>query len=152
MPGPRPGRLSRGHAQGTARPHSGAGALEIGGTPSGTPGKDHHVCSRRPGRGPAAGADIAAIAALRPARGRRGRDRRGGACRHRAPALAAVAAPARGAAHDAARADAAESDAAEPVIAHVRNARTGEIDVFRGTSQTRLHDTALAAALIRASR
>jgi hypothetical protein len=68
------------------------------------------------------------------------------------PALAAVAAPARGAAHDAARHEAAEADAAAPVIAHVRNARTGEIDVFRGTSQTRLHDKALAEMLIRASR
>ena len=41
---------------------------------------------------------------------------------------------------------------AGPVIAHVRNARTGEIDLFRGTSQVRVHDTALAAHLIRASR
>jgi hypothetical protein len=69
------------------------------------------------------------------------------------PALAA-ALPSRSSAHDAARnagpADAAH--AAEPIIAHVRNARTGEIDVFRGTSQTRLHDPALAALLIRASR
>ena len=67
------------------------------------------------------------------------------------PALAA-ALPTRGAAHDAARGAAeAAAHAAEPVIAHVRNARTGEIDVFRGTSQTRLHDPALAALLIRAS-
>jgi hypothetical protein len=69
-----------------------------------------------------------------------------------APALAAVAKPS--AAHDAARGASAEPDAhaAEPVIAHVRNARTGEIDLFRGTSQTRLHDPALAAMLLRASR
>jgi hypothetical protein len=40
----------------------------------------------------------------------------------------------------------------EPIVAHLRNARTGEIDVFHGTSQTRLHDHALAAALIRASK
>jgi hypothetical protein len=67
-----------------------------------------------------------------------------------APALAAVAAPSRGAARNAG----AEPDAhaAEPIVAHVRNARTGEIDIFRGTSQTRLHDPALAAMLIRASR
>jgi hypothetical protein len=73
------------------------------------------------------------------------------------PALAA-ALPSRSAAHDAARGAAAggaaepAAHAAEPIIAHVRNARTGEIDVFRGTSQTRLHDPALAALLIRASR
>ncbi|HMH91261.1 MAG TPA: hypothetical protein VK586_09280 [Streptosporangiaceae bacterium] len=68
------------------------------------------------------------------------------------PALAA-ALPSRSAARDAARGGAAEPSAhpAEPIIAHVRNARTGEIDVFRGTSQTRLHDPALAALLIRAS-
>jgi hypothetical protein len=64
-----------------------------------------------------------------------------------APALAAVAAPSRAAAHDSAR-----NAAAEPIIAHVRNARTGEIDVFRGTTQTRLHDKALADLLLRASR
>jgi hypothetical protein len=69
------------------------------------------------------------------------------------PALAAGR-PARGAARDDAGSGAAEPDSpvAEPVIAHVRNARTGEIDVFRGTSQTRLHDPALAALLVRASR
>ena len=37
------------------------------------------------------------------------------------------------------------------VVAHVRNARTGEIDVFRGTSERRLHDTDLAARIVRAS-
>jgi hypothetical protein len=69
------------------------------------------------------------------------------------PALAA-AVPSRSTAHDSAASSAAEpaAHAAEPIIAHVRNARTGEIDVFRGTSQTRLHDPALAALLIRASR
>jgi hypothetical protein len=53
-----------------------------------------------------------------------------------------------------ATADSSADDAGEdgPVVAHVRNARTGEIDVFRGTSQVRVHDTALAAHLIRASR
>ena len=42
--------------------------------------------------------------------------------------------------------------AAEPVIAHVRNARTGEIDIFRGETQTRVHDRELAALLTRAAR
>jgi hypothetical protein len=49
-------------------------------------------------------------------------------------------------------AEAEDAGEAGPVIAHVRNARTGEIDLFRGTSQVRVHDTALAAHLIRASR
>jgi hypothetical protein len=35
---------------------------------------------------------------------------------------------------------------------HVRDAASGEIDVFRGTTQTRLHDRDLAARLVRASR
>ena len=39
-----------------------------------------------------------------------------------------------------------------PVVVHVRDARTGEMDIFAGTSQTRLRDPALAARLARASR
>jgi len=39
-----------------------------------------------------------------------------------------------------------------PVVVHVRDARTGEMDIFAGTSQTRLRDPALAARLVRASR
>jgi hypothetical protein len=65
-----------------------------------------------------------------------------------APALAA-ARPARADGHGG---DRPGADSGEPIVAHLRNARTGEIDVFRGTSQTRLHDPALAALLIRASR
>jgi hypothetical protein len=49
-------------------------------------------------------------------------------------------------------ADQGEADGGAPIVAHLRNARTGEIDVFHGTSQTRLHDPALAAMLMRASR
>ena len=47
---------------------------------------------------------------------------------------------------------AAADDDHDAVVVHVRNARTGEIDVFRGTSHTRLHDRGLAAQLLRASR
>lgn len=43
-------------------------------------------------------------------------------------------------------------DSAEPVVVYVRDARTGELDVFRGTSQIRFRDLDLAARLIRASR
>jgi hypothetical protein len=46
----------------------------------------------------------------------------------------------------------AEADPGEPIIAHLRDARTGEIDVFRGTSRVRLHDPALAALLVSKSR
>jgi len=35
---------------------------------------------------------------------------------------------------------------------HVRNVRTGEMDVYRGTTYARVHDRALAARLARASQ
>jgi hypothetical protein len=54
--------------------------------------------------------------------------------------------------HSAAGHAAASHDADGPIVVHLRDARTGEIDIFRGTSQTRIHDHALAALLIRASR
>jgi nitrous oxide reductase len=37
-----------------------------------------------------------------------------------------------------------------PIVAHVRNAKSGDIEVFSGTSQTRLRDTDLAARIARA--
>ncbi len=40
----------------------------------------------------------------------------------------------------------------EPVIVHVRDVRSGEMDVFAGTSQVRLHDPGLAARLAQAAR
>ena len=66
------------------------------------------------------------------------------------PAFAAASRPAAPAARGAA--GAADADTAEQIVVHVRDARSGEIDVFRGTSQTRVHDRELAARLIRASR
>jgi len=40
----------------------------------------------------------------------------------------------------------------EQIVVHVRDAASGEIDVFRGTSQVRLRDRELAARLVRAGR
>jgi hypothetical protein len=37
-------------------------------------------------------------------------------------------------------------------VIHVRDADTGEMDIFAGTARTRLRDPALAARLVRASR
>jgi hypothetical protein len=54
------------------------------------------------------------------------------------PAAKADAAPAATAAH------------AEPVVVYLRDARTGELEVFNGTSQVRFRDPALAARLLRA--
>ena len=39
---------------------------------------------------------------------------------------------------------------AEPIMVHVRDARSGDIEVFAGTSQTRLRDKDLAARIARA--
>jgi nitrous oxide reductase len=37
-----------------------------------------------------------------------------------------------------------------PVVVHVRNAKSGDIEVFSGMSQTRLRDRDLAARIVRA--
>jgi hypothetical protein len=65
-----------------------------------------------------------------------------------APALAAAAPTssrrqAPGAAGNEAAAD-------HPVVVHLRDARSGEMDIFAGTSHTRLRDPDLAARLARA--
>ncbi len=47
------------------------------------------------------------------------------------------------------------ADLAEPaddVVVHLRDARSGEMDIFSGTSQTRLRDPDLASRLVRAIR
>ena len=64
------------------------------------------------------------------------------------PALAAAtsAVPAARSAHSGA----GPACAAEPVVVHVRDARSGEMDIFSGTSLTRLHDPDLARRLMRA--
>ena len=41
---------------------------------------------------------------------------------------------------------------AGPIVVHVRDARSGDLEVFSGTSQTRLHDQDLAARIARAIR
>ena len=37
-----------------------------------------------------------------------------------------------------------------PIVVHVRNARSGDIEVFSGTGQTRVRDADLAARIVRA--
>ena len=41
---------------------------------------------------------------------------------------------------------------AEPVIVHIRDLRSGEMDVFAGEATARLHDPGLAARLVHAVR
>jgi hypothetical protein len=67
--------------------------------------------------------------------------------------LAAPAAASAGAAPGARRGRAAGVPTeAEPVIVHVRDLRSGEMDVFAGEAQARVHDPGLAARLVRAVR
>ena len=44
------------------------------------------------------------------------------------------------------------AESSEPVVAHVKDARTGEIDLFVGTRHIRVVDQALAARLTAAAR
>jgi len=72
-----------------------------------------------------------------------------------ASALAGVALPAAATVKATARTThgpASDDAAGEAIVVHVRDAAAGEIDVFRGTTQIRLHDRDLAARLVRASR
>lgn len=72
-----------------------------------------------------------------------------------ASALAGVALPAAAAGRAPARTTqvpASDDATDEAIVVHVRDAASGEIDVFRGTAQIRLHDRDLAARLVRASR
>ena len=46
----------------------------------------------------------------------------------------------------------AKRPASDPIVLHVRDAAAGEIDIFRGTTLTTLHDRDLAARIVRASR
>jgi hypothetical protein len=65
-----------------------------------------------------------------------------------APALAATATASGTGAAPAA--DQAHDTAAGPIVVHVRDARSGDIEVFAGTSQTRLRDKDLATRIARA--
>jgi hypothetical protein len=70
------------------------------------------------------------------------------------PALAAsrTLKPAAPKPQSAAEPTAAELTASEAVVVHVRDLRTGQLDVYRGTSHVRIHDRGLAAQLARVSR
>ena len=67
-------------------------------------------------------------------------------------ALGAAVSPAAAAASTASSAPAhGDLKAPEgPIVVHVRNAKSGDIEVFSGTSQTSLRDKDLAARIVRA--
>jgi hypothetical protein len=60
----------------------------------------------------------------------------------------AMAAPAAAAAARPTRPTAGDADLSGPVIVHVRDVTSGEMDVFAGTRQARLTDPGLAARLV----
>jgi len=71
-----------------------------------------------------------------------------------ATAIGAVASPALAATGSAPAPDQAHGQApgrapGGPIMVHVRDARSGDIEVFAGTSQTRLRDQDLAARIAR---
>lgn len=49
-------------------------------------------------------------------------------------------------------ANAAGTASGEPIVAHVRDVRTGEVDLFVGTRKVRFRDPQLAARLAEAAR
>ena len=62
----------------------------------------------------------------------------------------AAAASTRAASTTGARAGGDVKAPAGPIVVHVRNAKSGDIEVFSGTSQTRLRDKNLTAQIVRA--
>jgi hypothetical protein len=62
----------------------------------------------------------------------------------------ALAAPSRPSAPEQSRDHDEASTHAGPIMVHVRDAKSGDIEVFSGTSQTRLRDRDLAARIARA--
>jgi anti-sigma factor RsiW len=64
------------------------------------------------------------------------------------PALAATSRPS---APDQSHGHGEASTPAGPIMVHVRDASSGDIEVFSGTSQTRLRDKDLAARIARAA-
>jgi hypothetical protein len=70
-------------------------------------------------------------------------------------ALAGAALPAAASSRSAAPArpaGTAPAEGSEQVVVHVRDAATGEMDVFQGTTCTRVRDPQLAARLFQAAR
>ncbi len=68
------------------------------------------------------------------------------------PAVAATRTPTAPEMNTASHGHGEASTAAGPIMVHVRDAKSGDIEVFSGTSQTRLRDKDLAARIARAAR
>jgi hypothetical protein len=116
-----------GHSQASPPADPAAGAAE----------PQHHLSRRSMLRGAgASAAGLAALAVAGPA----------------VPALAAANRPPAPAASGPRAADGRSERISRPVVVHLRDVQSGEMDVFAGTSHTRLRDPDLAARLARAAR
>jgi hypothetical protein len=97
----------------------------------------HHLSRRSMLRGAgASAAGLAALAVAGPA----------------VPALASASRPAAPAASGSRAAGGRSDGVSQPLVVHLRDVQSGEMDVFAGTSHTRLRDPDLAARLARAAR
>jgi hypothetical protein len=124
--------------------------------------EDHHEQVPGPGAHPAGQPDpVSRRAMLRTAAGAGAASLVAGSALAALPAAAAgrparsqVPAEQAGRAAGPARETRAEPgpDAEGPLVVHVRDARTGEMDIFAGTTRTRLRDPGLAARLARAGQ
>ncbi len=65
-------------------------------------------------------------------------------------AMGAAASPALAATSRSSAADQSQADHDGPIVVHVHDARTGDIEVFSGNGETRLRDKDLAARIARA--
>jgi hypothetical protein len=131
---------------------------DTGGCPAGQPAPVSRRALLRTAAGASAAAGLAAgaltalpaAAAARPARSRPAQSRPA----QSRPAQSRPAAERTGRAAAITTPDAVPDpgSAAGPLVIHLRDAQTGEMDIFAGTTRTRLHDPALAARLVRASQ
>ena len=78
---------------------------------------------------------------------------RGAAAPRRAVGLAAAGiSPALASTRPASRTAPAAAASSGPIVVYLRDAASGELEIFAGNSQVRLHDPAMAARLTRAVR
>lgn len=66
--------------------------------------------------------------------------------------LTAASAAVKTRAHSTSAHDSAQDAASDAIVVHVRDAASGDIEIFRGTTAIQVRDRDLAARLVRASR
>ncbi len=127
---------------------------ETGGSPAGQPAPVSRRALLRTAAGASAAAGLAAGAAFTalPAAAAARPAQSGSAQSRSAQSRPAAERTGRSAAATTPDAVPDPGSAAGPLVIHLRDAQTGEMDIFAGTTRTRLCDPALAARLVRASQ